>query len=142
MQFEDDIGDVDDEDEELFPLKNADSPHLGELSDTSLEPESSTEKPKPETLKQGERIQSTPSIDSESDEDEQKWGPKKSAYYVNRDDLEDDESQELNLQETMRLQIKARSLLFEEDFGLDDYHSAPSSEDCCLSSIGFGSPHL
>jgi hypothetical protein len=62
--------------------------------------------------------------DLESNSENEGWGKRKAAYYsTNSTDLqsEDEESNELFLQETVRLQSKSRRSLSIEDFGLQDY---------------------
>lgn len=63
------------------------------------------------------------SSSEESESEEETWGRNKSAYYSsNAAQLEsdDDEANELEEQEAKRLQGKARELMAEDDFGLED----------------------
>lgn len=66
-----------------------------------------------------------PSASSESEEsEEESWGQKKSAYYssnADRIDSEDEEANELEEQEALRLQSKARETLNDDAFGLPDH---------------------
>jgi U3 small nucleolar RNA-associated protein 3 len=62
--------------------------------------------------------------DGDEEEEEEGWGSKKSAYYSTNApelDSEDEETQQLYLEESIRLQVKSRSRLKDGDFGLDDY---------------------
>ncbi|OSD07531.1 hypothetical protein PYCCODRAFT_1449480 [Trametes coccinea BRFM310] len=61
--------------------------------------------------------------ESSEEEEEEGWGTKKSAYYSSNAqeiDSEDEEAIELEEQEAKRLQTKAREVMAEDDFGLDD----------------------
>jgi hypothetical protein len=61
--------------------------------------------------------------DSESSEEEETWGHSKGAYYSSNAaqlDSEDEEANELEEQEALRLQAKAREGMCDEDFGLGD----------------------
>lgn len=126
-----------DEDDEIFPLKNSKNPWIGGHIDNSPESdivaEASVHSVTRKSSGKPERYQSPTgaSVESTGDEDEESWGTKKAAYYsTNAGALEDEdgENQELFLRETLRLQIKARSLLATEDFGLEDYQSVMSGE--------------
>ncbi|EED81030.1 predicted protein [Postia placenta Mad-698-R] len=64
----------------------------------------------------------SPSAD-ESEEEEEGWGKSKAAYYSSNAaqlDSDDEEANELEVQEAMRLQAKARDALVDDDFGLAD----------------------
>ena len=58
--------------------------------------------------------------DKADKEEEESWGRKKSVYYSsNAADL-DSEDEEANEQEAKRLQLKARDVMADDDFGLAD----------------------
>ncbi|KAI9061326.1 hypothetical protein FKP32DRAFT_1654630 [Trametes sanguinea] len=70
--------------------------------------------------------------ESSEEEEEEGWGTKKSAYYSSNAqeiDSEDEEAIELEEQEAKRLQTKAREVMAEDDFGLDDVAEGLPEED-------------
>lgn len=73
--------------------------------------------------KSNARTSPTPSSSDQSEEIQESWGRKKSAYYsTNAKDIDsdDEEAQKLEEAEVLRLQAEARSGLDEGDFGLLD----------------------
>lgn len=84
-----------------------------------------TKKSKKDKSKKGKKGKAPASDEEqeESEEEEESWGRKKSEYYASNDaqiDSDDEEAQELEEQEAKRLQTKARDILADDDFGLDD----------------------
>ncbi|KAF8631771.1 hypothetical protein AX17_004986 [Amanita inopinata Kibby_2008] len=93
--------------------------------DTSKRPGS--KKSKDQKKKRKKEPPSLPE-ESEAEEEEESWGRSKSAYYssnVDQIDSDDEEAQELEEKEAIRLQAKARDGMDEDDFGLND----PRSQD-------------
>jgi U3 small nucleolar RNA-associated protein 3 len=77
------------------------------------------------------KAQKDTSSEDESASDEDTWGRSKSAYYSSNAaqlDSDDEEANELEEKEAMRLQAKARDGMEDEDFGLDDRHDTASHE--------------
>jgi U3 small nucleolar RNA-associated protein 3 len=71
----------------------------------------------------------------ESEEEEESWGRKKSAYYSSNAaelDSEDEEANELEEQEARRIQTKARDAMQDDDFGLADIDQGDTedTEEC------------
>ena len=78
----------------------------------------------------GKQKQSADSEDgSGSEEEEEGWGRNKATYYAsNADELasDDDEANEMEEQEAKRLQLKARDILADDDFGFGDSMEPPT----------------
>lgn len=90
-----------------------------DVDEHAVEP---TQKPKSSKAKSKKKV-AISSSSEESESEEETWGRNKSAYYSsNAAQLEsdDDEANELEEQEAKRLQGKARELMAEDDFGLED----------------------
>ena len=88
------------------------------------EPTTSKSKPKPsrDTKKSKSKSSSKKNV-SDSESEEETWGRSKGAYYSSNAaqlDSEDEEANELEEQEALRLQAKAREAMCDEDFGLGD----------------------
>ena len=133
LQDEADADSDDDGQEEVFPLKymppSSDSGESGD-DDENEEIQNNTVSSKESHLAVVDSAKLTtshPQNDSEDEddsEDDSGWGKKKSAYYsTNAGEIasDDEETNELFLRESVRLQAIARSRLTEEDFGLSDY---------------------
>lgn len=127
-------------DEEVFPLQgvssDSDSDEDGDEgvasdgmqvdSDADSEPSTSTAKSKHKSSKAARDTKTSSSKKKASDseeEEEETWGRSKGAYYSSNAaqlDSEDEEANELEEQEALRLQAKAREGMCDEDFGLGD----------------------
>lgn len=73
------------------------------------------------------------SDDGSTDNEDESWGKKKSAYYSsNIDQLEsdDDEANDMEEEEARRIQAKLRSTLSEADFGLGDLSLEHVVDEC------------
>ena len=88
------------------------------------EPTTSKSKPKPSRDTKKSKSKSSPKKNaSDSESEEETWGRSKGAYYSSNAaqlDSEDEEANELEEQEALRLQAKAREAMCDEDFGLGD----------------------
>jgi U3 small nucleolar RNA-associated protein 3 len=127
----------DGDDDEVFALQG-----LAPSSDASDEDEDASDEEdaaptpssKPSKAQKKKKPAPPASSASENEEDEEEeegWGRKKAAYYASNAELiasDDDEANELEEAEARRLQLKARSALRDEDFGLADL-SAPAPGD-------------
>jgi len=119
-------GDEGDGDEdEVFGLKGLSDEDSDDQVEDQGDSDMEEEPPKIKSkISKGKKLtlkDSSESSDSESEEET--WGRNKSAYYSsNAAQLEsdDEEANELEEQEAKRLQAKARDIMDEDDFGLDD----------------------
>lgn len=73
--------------------------------------------------------------EEQGSEEEEGWGRKKSTYYSSNAaelDSEDEEANEMEEQEAMRIQVKARDAMLDDDFGLADVDQgdAEETEEC------------
>jgi U3 small nucleolar RNA-associated protein 3 len=134
--LEDDaLGSDDGDEDEVFGLKGLSDSDEGDEAggvaggDLDMEDEASEEepppapksKPKSKRLKKTEEPPSSEEGDSSSEEET--WGRTKAAYYASnadRLDSDDEEANQLQEQEAMRLQAKAREEMVEDDFGFGD----------------------
>lgn len=115
---------------EVFALKGISSDQLDtdeEVTDDDNEqapqPTKSHSKQKPKGKSTVKTVDEPPETSSESEDQGESWGRKKSAYYSTNAaaiDSDDEETQRLEEIEVRRLQTKAREQLDEEDFGLTD----------------------
>ncbi|KAI0264034.1 Sas10 C-terminal domain-containing protein [Gloeopeniophorella convolvens] len=145
------VGDDEDGDEEeVFALRGvpaSDSEEEGEYAyedeDEAMSDKDGEEEPQPKARasKKGKAKAKPPSEsddeDEESEEEEESWGRNKSAYYSsNAAELEsdDEEANEMEEQEAKRLQMKARDVMVDDDFGLADIadEDAEDAEDPLL----------
>lgn len=129
-------GEVDEDledDDEVFALKGLDEDESEEELRTGEDDEDELEdaksfKPKhsksKDKKKKGKKKKKALSEDEEEEEEEEEsWGNKASAYYSsNAAQIESDDEEALKMEEdeAMRLQIKARDGMDENDFGLND----------------------
>lgn len=118
------MGDEDEDEDEVFGLEviESDSDSSSPIYTSKVEEDTTTtSKKRKQTLKKIRPVPSETPSEEESEEDT--WGKNKSAYYSsNAAELnsDDDEANELELQEAMRLQQKGRDGMAEDDFGLGD----------------------
>jgi U3 small nucleolar RNA-associated protein 3 len=139
----------DGDDDEVFALQG-----LAPSSDASDEDEDASEDDAPaptapaKAPKKSKKKPAPPASSASENEDEEEeeegWGRKKAAYYASNADLiasDDDEANELEEAEARRLQLKARSALRDEDFGLADL-AAPAPGDGDEPDLGSGRPPL
>lgn len=113
--------------EEVLPLKGLEKEFEMEQEERQ-EPDEDGLQEQPQTRKKRKKSKKTiekqkPSSDEDKSEEEETWGRGKAAYYSsNADQLDsdDDEANELEEQEAIRLQKKILQELQEEDFGLQD----------------------
>ena len=91
--------------------------------------------PKVHASKRGKgKAKPPPESDDEEEqesEEEENWGHKKSTYYSSNAaelDSEDEEANEMEEQEAMRIQTKARDALLDDDFGLADVDQGDAEE--------------
>ncbi|KAH0831924.1 hypothetical protein J3R83DRAFT_12807 [Lanmaoa asiatica] len=126
--------DEDGDEEEVFALQGVSSDSSDDDdqgsdgmqvdSDTDTEPTAFESKSKPKPSKAARDTKKSSSKKSASDsEEEETWGHSKGAYYSSNAaqlDSEDEEANELEEQEALRLQAKARETMRDEDFGLGD----------------------
>ena len=122
----DDVDEGEDE-EEVFALRGVSSD--SDSDDDQLEsdgmqvdsePATSKSKSKSKTARDAKKSSAKDASDSE---EEETWGRSKGAYYASNAaelDSEDDEANELEEQEALRLQAKAREGMCDQDFGLGD----------------------
>lgn len=78
------------------------------------------------------KLKKASSSSSSSESEDETWGRSKSAYYASNAaqiDSEDEEANELEEQEARRLQVKARDVIHEDDFGLGEgLEAEPTTE--------------
>ncbi len=129
-------GEVDEDledDDEVFALKGLEEDESEEELQADEDDEDELEdaessKPKPskskDKKKKGKKKKKALSEEEEEEEEEEEsWGHKASAYYSsNAAQIESDDEEALKMEEeeAMRLQIKARDGMDENDFGLND----------------------
>ena len=129
-------GDYDDYggDDEVFALKGIDNDSEEDEGfyedDEILDDEAEIETEAPATKKKSKhsrkvkgKTAESPEPEEEEEEEEEGWGRGRAAYYSsNADQLEsdDEEGNELEEQETKRLQAAARKEMTDDDFGLND----------------------
>lgn len=85
------------------------------------------------TYSKKELVTSARDSDGSTDNEDESWGKKKSAYYSsNIDQLEsdDDEANDMEEEEARRIQAKLRSTLSEADFGLGDLSLEHVVDEC------------
>ncbi|KAH9948836.1 Sas10 C-terminal domain-containing protein [Amylocystis lapponica] len=123
------LGAEDDGDEdEVFALKgipddDSEEEDLAATDSDSVDQENVPPKKSSKSNGKKAKAPSPSSSDAESESEEEGWGSKKSAYYAsNAAQLEsdDEEANELEEQEALRLQAKTREDLTNDDFGLGD----------------------
>lgn len=132
-----DYSDDGDEDE-VFRLKGMDDDSEDEAFDDFtqaeqyqeevLSGEPLVEKQKGKKAKKKKPKSSEKKFREEEDEEDESWGKGKAAYYSsNADQLasDDEEGNELEEKEAIRLQAKIRQELEDEDFGLNDSLDSP-----------------
>lgn len=129
--------DEDEDDEEVFALKGLsdegedEEPEQDEDEDMAMEVDEPTKAKKPSKSKSKSK-DTSPSSSSGSEEEEEGWGKGKAAYYSsNAAQLEsdDEEGNQLEEQEAIRLQRNLRDEMGEVDFGLDDPLDIGDKED-------------
>lgn len=123
-----DNGDDDDDDDDAEYLhevpddeREGDGMQVDSDADSELTPSKSKRKPSKATRDNKKASSTKHASDSESEEDT--WGRSKGAYYASNAaqlDSEDEEANELEEQEALRLQAKACEAMCDEDFGLGD----------------------
>lgn len=122
------MGDWDSEnEEEVFALKGLGKEFDTEQEDDQEEPGEDVLQEQPPTSRKRKKSRKTtekqkPTSD-EDEEEEETWGRGKAAYYAsNADqfDSDDEEANELEEQEAIRLQRKIHQEMRDEDFGLND----------------------
>ncbi|KAF5315015.1 hypothetical protein D9619_007306 [Psilocybe cf. subviscida] len=109
---DDGVPDYDEEEEEDYPMAEEDAA-----------PKKEKKKSKKDKKAKGKNAVDEEDEEEQGEEEEESWGKGRGAYYSsNADQLEsdDDEGNELEEQESKRLQIKAREELNDDDFGLND----------------------
>lgn len=129
---DEDVFASDGEEEEVFALQgvssdsddddDAESDGMQVDSDADSEPSPPKSKPKPSKAARDTKTSSSQKNASE-EEEEETWGRSKGAYYSSNAaqlDSEDEEANELEEQEALRLQAKAREAMCDDDFGLGD----------------------
>lgn len=92
-------------------------------SDDDVEPSTSKSKQKPSKATRDIKKSSSKKNASDSEEEGETWGHSKGAYYSSNAaqiDSEDEEANELEEEEALRLQTNAREGMCDEDFGLGD----------------------
>ncbi|KAH7913413.1 Sas10 C-terminal domain-containing protein [Hygrophoropsis aurantiaca] len=120
--------DEDGDEDEVFGLQGLSSSEDSELDDIEedigtreealIQKKSKTSKVKSRT--KGKK-DASPSPEHDSEEDEETWGASKAAYYSSNAiqlESDDEEANELEEQEALRLQAKARDAMSDDDFGL------------------------
>jgi len=121
--------DDDGDEEEVFALKGIPSSESDEdEEDTYEEDDYDEDQPHPVSTNSGRNAKAKPPPESDDEEEqdseeEESWGRKKSAYYSSNAaelDSEDEEANELEEQETKRIQAKTRDTMLDDDFGLAD----------------------
>ena len=129
-----DYSDDGDEDE-VFRLKGMDDDSEDEEDDdfAQYQEEILPEEPlaKKEKGKKAKKKSSETKFREEEEEEDESWGKGKAAYYSsNADQLasDDEEGNELEEKEAIRLQAKIRQELEDEDFGLDDSLNSPEGQ--------------
>lgn len=110
----------DSDDEVEHPYQVPDDEQESDDMQVDSEPTTSKSKHKRDTkkLKTSSRKNA-----SDSESEEETWGRSKGAYYSSNAaqlDSEDEEANEFEEQEALRLQAKAREAMCDEDFGLGD----------------------
>jgi U3 small nucleolar RNA-associated protein 3 len=136
-------GDDDGDEDEVFALKGIPSSESDEdEEDVDEEGEYDEDQPQPTVhVSKGSKAKAKPPPESDDEEEqgseeEESWGRKKSAYYSSNAaelDSEDEEANEMEEQEAMRIQVKARDSMLEDDFGLADdvdQGDAEETEEC------------
>ncbi|TFK73580.1 hypothetical protein BDN72DRAFT_814143 [Pluteus cervinus] len=130
----------DGDEEEVFALKGMDDSDSGNENDPMDEDEDDDES---HVIASTSKVKSTPkskkkksalssSSSSESEDEEETWGRGKNAYYAdNADEIDsdDEEANELEEQEALRLQKKAREGMSDDDFGLNDVIEIQDTDD-------------
>ena len=114
MPADEDEDEEEDEGEEDEPLEDEDDDNLEELAAQVAKANAKSKKGK-----QKEDAASEEGSESE----EEGWGRNKAAYYAsNADELasDDEEANEMEEQEAKRLQLKARDVLADDEFGFVD----------------------
>ncbi|PPQ72293.1 hypothetical protein CVT26_007124 [Gymnopilus dilepis] len=109
---------MEDESEEEDYQEADEEEHLDEVAEDT----SSKKKKKSKKDKKG-KGKKKDDENEEDEEEEEGWGRGRAAYYSSNADLiasDDEEANELEEQEAKRLQLKARTELTEDDFGLND----------------------
>jgi U3 small nucleolar RNA-associated protein 3 len=142
------IGADDDGDEdEVFALKGIPSSESGEEDEEDADEEGDYDEDQPHPTvraSKGSKAKTKPPPESDNEEEEgseeeESWGRKKSAYYSSNAaelDSEDEEANELEEQEAMRIQTKARDTMLDDDFGLADLDQGDDEEtEECVCSV-------
>lgn len=134
LQGDDLRGDDDGDEDEVFALNGMEDEGTGSM-DIEEEEEGEEEEEMPtrpkKSKKPKKKAESSSEEESDDDEDES-WGRNKSAYYAsNAAQLEsdDEEGNELEEQENIRLQRKLREGMIEGDFGLNDALDIEDTEE-------------
>jgi U3 small nucleolar RNA-associated protein 3 len=125
--------DEDGEEEEVLALQGvsddsddeAEYPYHDERGseDMHVDSEPTTSKSTHKPARDTKKSKSSRKNASDSDSEEDTWGRSKGAYYSSNAaqlDSEDEEANEFEEQEALRLQAKAREVMCDEDFGLGD----------------------
>jgi U3 small nucleolar RNA-associated protein 3 len=128
----------------LAPSSDASDEDADASEEDSAAPPPTAKPSKAQKKKKPAPPASSASENEDEEEEEEGWGRKKAAYYASNADLiasDDDEANELEEAEARRLQLKARSALRDEDFGLADL-AAPAPGDGDEPDLGSGRPPL
>lgn len=136
-----DGGDDDDDEgfgeEEVFSLRGVsdedDSEMESALAEEETDEDSGNDEARPRSRKPSKSTSKSkkskgsssplPEEEEEEEEEEGRWGRGKNAYYSSNAaqiDSEDEEAQELEEQEALRIQAKARDGMHDDDFGLGE----------------------
>ncbi|KIY67121.1 hypothetical protein CYLTODRAFT_422822 [Cylindrobasidium torrendii FP15055 ss-10] len=127
MGREDEMDDVDDED--VFSLGGAgdldEDEEEDDFDDTmDVDDDAPPKKSKKKDLKKkGRKNKDSDSEESDESSEDEDWGTSRAAYYSsNAAQLEsdDEEGQELEEKEAIKLQLKSRQAMSDDDFGLND----------------------
>jgi U3 small nucleolar RNA-associated protein 3 len=121
--------DDDGDDEEVFALNGIPSSESDEDEENAYEADDYDEgQPHPVSTSKGSNAKAKLPMESDDEQEqeskeEEGWGRKKSAYYSSNAadlDSEDEEANELEEQESKRIQAKTRDAMLDDDFGLAD----------------------
>ena len=140
--------DDDGEDDEVFALKGIDDGSEEdfsgfadeEVSDNNTELETEVLPTKNKTKRSPKAKGKTPELPQEEEEEEEGWGRGRAAYYSsNADQLEsdDEEGNELEEQEAIRLQTAMRKEMTDDDFGLNDSPEGLQKDDMEYDAVLF-----
>jgi U3 small nucleolar RNA-associated protein 3 len=139
--------DDDGDEEEVFALKGIPSSESDEDEEDVYEEggddEDQPHPHPPACVRKGREAKAKPPPESDEEEEqaseeEEGWGHKKSAYYSSNAaelDSDDEEANELEGQEAMRIQVMTRDTMLDDDFGLADLDLDDAEETECVLPI-------